>query len=175
MAFLDDNSIALEGISFRVGSWIFIANGSGGFESLPVDRNIPEIFEAAKLPELDDFVDQFEEVGFSDETQIQPKFDVIETKTLSKLEEDLERLLEDTKQETSMREKILPSNCTRFTEPSPQKKKSKISFKKTTRKKKLSKNTFSNIENINEKIEHCLQLAEDTFNINTSREEFSNQ
>ena len=174
MAFLDDNSMTSEGVSFRVATWIFIANGSGGFESLPVDRNIPEIFEAAKLPELDDFVDQFEEVGFSDETQIQPKFDVIETKTLSKLEEDLERLLEDTKQETSMIGKTLFSNCTRFTEPSPQKKKSKTIFKKTTRKKKPSKNTFSNINNINEKIEHCLQLAEDIFNINTSREKIYN-
>jgi len=37
------------------------------------------------------------------------------------------------------------------------------------------KDTFSNIDNIDEKIEHCLQLAKDTFNINTSREEFSNQ
>ena len=53
-------------------------------------------------------------------------------------------------------------------------KKSKISFKKITRKKKQSKNTSSNIDDIDEKIEHCLQLAEDTFN-NTSREEFSNQ
>ena len=43
---------------------------------------------------------------------------------------------------------------------------------KTTRKKKQSKNTFSNID---DKIEHCLQLAEDTFNINNSCGEFSNQ
>jgi len=71
--------------------------------------------------------------------------------------------------------KILLSNCTRFTEPSLQKRKSKTSFKKITHKKKPSKDTFSNIDDIDEKIMHCLQLAEDTFNINTSREEFSNQ
>ena len=71
--------------------------------------------------------------------------------------------------------KILLSNCTRFTEPSLQKRKSKTSFKKITHKKKPSKDTFSNIDNINEKIEHCLHLAKDTFNINTSCEEFSNQ
>ena len=69
---------------------------------------------------------------------------------------------------------LLPS-CIRSAEPSPRKKKSKTSFKKITRRKKLSKDTFSNIDNIDEKIEHCLQLAEDTFNINTSHEEFSNQ
>ena len=37
------------------------------------------------------------------------------------------------------------------------------------------KKCFSNINDIDEKIEHCLQKAEDTFNINTSLEEFSNQ
>jgi len=81
------------------------------------------------------------------------------------LEEDLERLLEDSKQKTPVH----------VTETSLQKKKSKISFKKTSRKKKQSRNTFSNIDDIDEKIEHCLQKAEDTFDINTSLEEFSNQ
>ena len=61
-----------------------------------------------------------------------------------------------------------------FAEPSLWKKKSKTSFKKTTRRKKPSKDIFSNIDNIDEKIEHCLQLAEDTFNNKTSCEEFSN-
>ena len=37
-----------------------------------------------------------------------------------------------------------------------------------------SKDIFSNIDNIDEKIEHCLQLAEDTFNNKTSHEESSN-
>ena len=87
----------------------------------------------------------------------------------------MERLLEDTKQETSTNGKTLLPNCIHSAEPSLRKKKSKTSFKKTTRKKKPSKDTFSNIDNIDEKIEHCLQLAEDTFNINTSREELSNQ
>jgi len=76
------------------------------------------------------------------------------------LEEDLERLLEDSKQKTPVH----------VTETSLQKKKSKISFKKTSRKKKQSRNTFSNIDDIDEKIEHCLQKAEDTFDINTSLE-----
>jgi UDP-galactopyranose mutase len=53
-------------------------------------------------------------------------------------------------------------------------KKSKTSFEKITREKKQPKNTFSNIDDVDEKIEHCLQLAEDTFNISTYREESSN-
>ena len=89
----------------------------------------------------------------------------------SELEEDLERLLEDAKKETSIGGKAPLSNCIRVAEPSLRKKKSKTSFKKTTHKKKQSKNTFSNID---DKIEHCLQKAEDTFNISTSLEEFSN-
>ena len=71
--------------------------------------------------------------------------------------------------------KTLLPNCIRSAEPDLRKKKSKTSFKKTTLKKKPLKDTFSNIDNIFEKIEHYLQLAEDSFNINTSCEEFSNQ
>jgi hypothetical protein len=55
------------------------------------------------------------------------------------------------------------------------KKKSKTSLKKSTRKKKQPKNTLSNIDDIDEMIEHCLQKAENTFSVNTSLEEFSNQ
>ena len=72
------------------------------------------------------------------------------------------------------RKTILP-NGIRVAEPTLRKKKSRTSFKKITRKKKQSKNSFSNINDIDQKIEHCLQKAEDTFNINTSRDEFSNQ
>jgi hypothetical protein len=82
------------------------------------------------------------------------------------LEEDLKKLLDEIS--------TLPNyNC--IAEPSLRKKKSKASFKKTTHKKKQSKSNFSNIDDINEKIEHCLQKAEDTFNVSTSLEEFSNQ
>ena len=90
------------------------------------------------------------------------------------MEEDLEKLLEDTKQLTFMEGKAPPSNHIRFVESSFQKKKQKTSFKKTTRIKKPSKDIFSNIDNIEEKIEHYLQVAEDTFNDGTSYEELSN-
>ena len=175
MASLDDNPMLEKGTSLRVGSWIFIADGSGGFESCSIDQDPPE---AAKRHEFDEFIDQLEEIGFSDlnnETRIQLEFDAIRTKTLSELEEDLEKLPEDSKQETSMNGKALLPNYIHATEPSLRKKKSRTSFKKTTHKKKQSRNTFSNIDDIDDKIEHCLQKAEDTFNIITSLKEFSNQ
>jgi len=84
------------------------------------------------------------------------------------LEEDLKKLLEDSKQETSMDRKTLPLTRIYVAEPSLWKKKSKTSFKKTTRKKKPLKNTFSNIDDIDDKIEHCLQKAKDILSINTT-------
>ena len=110
MAPLDDNSVPSEGTSFYVGSWIFVVDRSGGFRSRTIDQSTPKIAEATSRQEIDDFIDQLEEVGHPAsyfETRIQLEFGMVETKTLSELEEDLDRLLEDTKQETSMDEKIL--------------------------------------------------------------------
>ena len=117
MAPLDNNSVLENGTSFRVGSWIFIADGSGSFESCSIDQNLLEVPEAASHHEFDDFVDQLEEIGSSDEIRIQPEFDVIKTKTITELEEDLERLLEDAKQETSIGGKTPLSNCIHSAEP----------------------------------------------------------
>ena len=143
MASLDDNPVLEKGTSFRVGSWIFTADGSGGFESCPTDQDPPEVPEATKRRELDDFADRLEEVGFSNlnnEARIQSKFDAIKAKKLSELEEDLEKLLENSKQESSTNGKTTLSNCIRMAEPSLRKKKSKTSFKKPTRKKKQPRN-----------------------------------
>jgi len=85
MAPLNDNLVLENGTSFRVSSWIFIADGSGGFESRSIDQDLPEVSEAAKHREFDEFIDQLEEIGFSnlnDETRIQTEFDTIRTKTL---------------------------------------------------------------------------------------------
>ena len=79
-------------------------------------------------------------------------------------------MLEDSKQDTPRDEKALSPDYTHFAGPSLRKKKSKTSFKESTRKKKSSEDIFSNIDNIDEKIEHCLQLVEETI----SYEEFSN-
>ena len=65
MAPLNDNSVLEKGTSFCVGSWIFVANRSGNFESCPTDQCAQEALKAAKLREFDDFIDQLEEFGFS--------------------------------------------------------------------------------------------------------------
>ena len=101
MAPLNDNPVLKKGTSC-VGSWIFIPGGSGSFKSCPINQNLPEAPEATSRHELDDFINQLEEIGFSalnDETRIQTEFGTIRAKTLSELEEDLEKLLEDTKRE----------------------------------------------------------------------------
>ena len=112
---LDDNPVLEKGTSFRVGSSIFIADRSGGFESRSADQNSPGVPGATKRYGFDEFIDQLEEIRFSelnDEIRIQPEFDAIRTKTLSELEDDLENLLEDSKQETSTDGKTLLPNCT---------------------------------------------------------------
>ena len=66
------------------------------------DQDLPE---AAERCEFDEFIDQLEKIRVSDlnnEARIQPEFDPIKAKTLSELEEDLKKLLEDSKQETSI-------------------------------------------------------------------------
>ena len=94
MASLDDTSMLEKGTSLRIGSWIFVADGSGGFESCSIDQDPPEVLEATIQRKFD------EEIKFSDpnnEARIRPEFNVIKAKTLSKLEKDLEKLLEDSK------------------------------------------------------------------------------
>jgi hypothetical protein len=46
MAFLDDNSMPLEGVSSSVGSWIIVADGSGSFKSHPIVQAAEEVPEA---------------------------------------------------------------------------------------------------------------------------------
>ena len=114
MAHLDDNLVLGKSTSFCMGSWIFIADGSGGFRSRPIDQNTLEALEAARRQEINDFVDQLEEVELSilnNGTRNQPEFDAIRPKTLSEMEEDLDKLLENIKQETPIDGKILSSGC----------------------------------------------------------------
>ena len=118
MAFLDDNSVLEKGTSLHVGSWIFVADGLGGFESRSTNQDLPEAVEAAKHRDFDEFIDRLEEIGFLDEDRIQPEFNAIKAKTLSELEEDLKELLEDSKREISTNGKTALSNCIRASEPS---------------------------------------------------------
>ena len=114
MAHLDDNSVLDRGTTFCVGSWIFIADGSGGFNSRLIDQNTSEASEATRRQEIDNFADQLEEVGLSvsnNGTRTQPEFDTIRPKTLSELEKDLDKLLEIRKQETTVDRKIISYGC----------------------------------------------------------------
>jgi len=134
-----------KGTSFHVGSWIFVADGSSSFESRPIDQSTPEVSEAASHHELDNFIDQLEEVGFSalnNKIRIQLEFGEIKTKTLSELEEDLERLLENTKQETPMDGRVLSSSCIHFAEPSLRKKKVKNQFQENYSQKEAVRRHF---------------------------------
>ena len=58
MASLDDTPELEKGTSLRVGSWIFIANGLGGFKSYSINQDPPEVSETAKRREFDEFIDQ---------------------------------------------------------------------------------------------------------------------
>ena len=81
-----------------------MADGSGGFDSRPINQNTLEASEVTRCQEDDDFVDQLEEIKLPvhvNEVQNQLDFDAISPKTLSKMEEDLDKLLENTKQETT--------------------------------------------------------------------------
>jgi len=48
MASLDVNPVLEKGTSLRVGSWIFIADGSGSFKSCSIDQDPSEVSEVAK-------------------------------------------------------------------------------------------------------------------------------
>ena len=66
MASFDNNPVLRKGTSFRVGSWIFVANRSGGFESYSIDQDPPEASEVVKRHEFDESIDQLKGVRLSD-------------------------------------------------------------------------------------------------------------
>jgi hypothetical protein len=47
MAPLDDNVTPTKGTTFYVGSWVFVADGSGDFDSHLIDPSALETLEAA--------------------------------------------------------------------------------------------------------------------------------
>ena len=103
MASLNNNAVPAKGTTFYVASWALIADGSGGFDSCLIDPSAPEASEAARRQEIDNFVDQLDEVELPihvNEVRNQLDFDSPTPKTLSEMEEDLNKLLEITRQET---------------------------------------------------------------------------
>ena len=102
MAPLDSNAVPAKGITFYISSWVFIADGSGGFDSHLTDPSAPETSKPARHWQIDNFVDQLDEIKLSvhiKEIRDQPDFDVTNPKILSELEEDLDNLLKISRQE----------------------------------------------------------------------------
>ena len=102
MAPLDNNVVPAKGTTFYVGSWVFIADGLGGFNSHLIDPSVPKTSKAARHQEVDNFVDQLDEIPLLvhvKEVQNRPDFDVITPTALFELEEDLDSLLEITRQD----------------------------------------------------------------------------
>ena len=102
MAPLDNNVVPAKGTTFYVGSWVFIADGLGGFNSHLIDPSVPKTSKAARRHEVDNFVDQLDEIPLLvhiKEVRNRPNFDIITPTTLFELEEDLDSLLEITRQD----------------------------------------------------------------------------
>ena len=102
MAPLDNNVVPPKGTTFYVGSWVFIADDLGGFNSHLIDPSVPKTSKAARRQEVDNFVDQLDEIPLLvhiKEVRNRPNFDIITPTTLFELEEDLDSLLEITRQD----------------------------------------------------------------------------
>jgi hypothetical protein len=117
MASFNFTSVVLdEGTTFFFGSWICIANNSGGFNSHLVDSRKPEASTPTRHNNLDDLIDNLDELLLPDlvlqilkmsvfdatSTQVAPELvgsdsnqseRTTESKSLSDLEEDLDLLL----------------------------------------------------------------------------------
>ena len=63
MAPLDNNVVPAKGTTFYIGSWVFVADGSGGFDSHLIDPSAPEASEAARRRAVDEFVNQLDEIS----------------------------------------------------------------------------------------------------------------
>ena len=114
MAPLDNNAVLAKGTTFYLGSWVFVANGLGGFDSHLIDPSASEASEVTRRREINNFVDQLDEIEFPvhvNEVRSQPDFNTSTPKTLSEMEEDMEKLLEITRQEAIVDREAPMSEC----------------------------------------------------------------
>jgi hypothetical protein len=79
-----------EGTTFVFGSWVCVANGAGGFRRHTVDDTFKLKTLAARL---DDFVDNLDELPFSDSAR-ETEAASVSTVPFSTLEKDLNSLLQ---------------------------------------------------------------------------------
>ena len=79
MAPHDNNMVPSKGTTFYVSSWVFITDGSGGFDSHLIDPSAPEVSEAARRRAVNEFVNQLDEIPLPvhvKEIRKQPDFDI---------------------------------------------------------------------------------------------------
>ena len=108
MASFDDSMAPPKGTIFYVGSWAFAVDGLGGFDSHLIDPNMPEAPETTQQQEVNNFVDQLDEIPLPihvNDVRNQSDFNVTTPKTPFDLEEDLDSLLEISRQEAIVDQK----------------------------------------------------------------------
>jgi hypothetical protein len=82
MASFEGNSMpqVVSTATFFVGSCVFVADGSGGFDSHLIDPRALETSEAARCRAIDDFVDHLDKIPIPvhvEEVRERPDFDVM--------------------------------------------------------------------------------------------------
>jgi len=77
-------------------SWVCIANGLGGFTSHMADPGEPEASSTPQRNNIDDFIDQLDKISLPVHVE-----NPIRRKSPPELEEDLDQLHADTKQEAT--------------------------------------------------------------------------
>jgi len=96
MANSDDSNTVPAGTTLVFDSWVCIANDSGGFTSHLADPREPEASATPQRNNVDDFIDQFDEIPLPIHVK-----NPIRRKSPSELEEDLDQLLANMKQEAT--------------------------------------------------------------------------
>ena len=102
MAPLDSNAVPAKGITFYISSWVFIADGSGGFDSHLINPSAlkPQNPRDARKSTTSLINSMRSNSQFtSRKFEINPNFNVSNPKILSELEEDLDNLLKISRQE----------------------------------------------------------------------------
>jgi hypothetical protein len=103
VASFDDNAVLAKGTNFFVGSWVLVSDSSSGFNGHLIDPSAQKTLETTRLSVVNDFTDRLDKIPLPvhvKEVREQLDFDVTASKSPSKLEEDLDHLLEITRPDT---------------------------------------------------------------------------
>ena len=109
----NSDSVLAKGTIITFGSWVLVADGSGGFDSRLVNSDAPRTSESTRRRATDEFVNHLDEIPLPTdikEIRKQHDFDATLSKTPSELEEDLDCLLEASKLGTIPQRDILETH-----------------------------------------------------------------